>query len=76
MRRWMERLRQAVSRKRKPTRGQQAAASALARAQHDRLWGEARGPAVQAAADVLRGVQQRNHLGEMIRATYEGRRTS
>jgi hypothetical protein len=53
--------------------GQEAAESALRRAQADRKEAEERQPAVTEAAEVLREIRQENHFAARFRASLEGR---
>ncbi|MGW4810567.1 DUF7620 family protein [Kitasatospora cineracea] len=57
-----------------PTRGQQAASSALYRAECARDVARERAPLVSEAAAVLREARAANHFAERIRLTLEGGR--
>ncbi|BFP50039.1 hypothetical protein KCMC57_64070 (plasmid) [Kitasatospora sp. CMC57] len=57
-----------------PTRGQQAASSALHRAECARDAGHERAPLVSEAAAELRAARRENHFAERIRLTLEGGR--
>ena len=59
---------------REETPGQQAASSALHRAQHARRKAEEQRGAVSEAAQRLRQVREQNHFAEMIRIALEGDR--
>lgn len=73
---WIDFLlrRRSDSEERTETPGQQAASSALHRAQHARRQAEQQRGAVSETARRLRQVRERNHFAEMIRTALEGDR--
>ncbi len=66
---WLKRLRWPST----SSDGQQAAESALRRAEADRQEAEDRQPAVTEAAGALRQIRQENHVAARFRASIEGR---
>ncbi|WP_443050566.1 DUF7620 family protein [Streptomyces sp. H27-D2] len=71
---WIKRLlRKHVRPPRGRSPGQQAASSALVRAEAAQVAAELRGPEVTAAAQQIRVARERNHFAELFQTLLEGR---